>query len=340
MDIPEKYKRRSYTLFIIFFLLLTIIILVSLAIGSVYIPPGEAIEVILNQSNNDVYVTIITQIRLPRVLLSLIVGSALAVAGVVFQGIIRNPMVDPYIVGISSGAGTGVTLAIILNINWRIMGISSLPLMAFLGAIITVFIVYNLARTAKKLPVMNFLLAGVAMGFLLNAVMSFIMVMGTNSLHKVVYWLMGSLSTANWQDVMMVLPYYFLSMLPIVFYIKDLNIILLGDDNAFSLGVDVEKIKIILITSATLMTAVVVSVSGIIGFIGLIIPHISRIIIGPDHRKLIPFSAMIGGSFLLFSDNLARALMPPLEIPVGIITAVFGAPYFIYLLKKKKNEYW
>lgn len=339
MIIKNKIN-RPVKILLVSFIFLIFLIIISLAFGTMYIEPTEVIKVLLNRSSKETYMIIINQIRLPRILLGLMVGSGLATAGVIFQGIIRNPMVDPYVVGVSSGAGTGVTLGIVLSIDLIFFGINTLPLLAFLGGITTVFIVYNLARVGKKLPVLTFLLAGVAMGFLLNAVMSFLMVMGTDSLHKVIYWLMGSLASAGWQDIFMILPYFLLSIIPILYYIKDLNIILLGEDSARSLGVNVERVKIVLITAATFLTAIVVSVSGIIGFVGLIIPHVCRMLIGPDHRKLLPLSALVGAAFLLMSDNIARTLLAPLEIPVGIITAIFGAPYFIYLLKKKKNEYW
>ncbi len=187
---------------------------------------------------------------------------------------------------------------------------------------------------------MNFLLAGVAIGFILDAIRSFLMVTGTNDMQQVVFWLMGSLAGTSWRDIRIVLPYYFIGLIPILLYIKDLNIILLGEDNAQTLGVEVEKVKKTLITSATLITAAVVSVSGSIGFIGLVMPHMARMLIGPDHRKLIPFAAILGGIFLMVSDMLARSLMPPLEIPVGIITAIAGGPYFIYLLRKNKSGGW
>ncbi|MTI59999.1 MAG: iron chelate uptake ABC transporter family permease subunit [Firmicutes bacterium] len=333
-------KTKTMLFFIGFLLIGLIIISLSLSIGSIYIPFKQLIRVLFSAESGSTYGLIVKNIRLPRVILSLLVGSGLALAGAVFQGVIRNPMVDPYVVGISSGAGTAVTLTIILNIDWEFLGISTIPLMAFIGAVITVYIVYSLSYSKRGLPVITFLLAGVAMGFLLNAVMSFLMVLGTNSLHKVVYWLMGSLATASWQEIITILPYYFTALLIIIFHINDLNTLLLGEENAYNLGLDIERVKLHLIIAAALMTAAVVSVSGIIGFIGLIVPHIVRILIGPDHRKMIPAAALLGGLFLLVSDNLARTLLAPMEIPVGIITALAGGPYFIYLLRKTKGEYW
>ncbi|MBF8438186.1 iron chelate uptake ABC transporter family permease subunit [Halanaerobiaceae bacterium Z-7014] len=310
-------------------------------IGSTPIPIRTTIDSLFSfDSELTRFSVIIRQIRLPRVILSFLVGSALAIAGAVFQGIIRNPMVDPYIVGISAGAGTAATIAIIFNMTWSLFYFNTIPLFAFIGAIITVVLVYNISKVGNKIPVMNFLLAGVAIGFILDAIRSFLMVTGTNDMQQVVFWLMGSLAGTSWRDIRIVLPYYFIGLIPILLYIKDLNIILLGEDNAQTLGVEVEKVKKTLITSATLITAAVVSVSGSIGFIGLVMPHMARMLIGPDHRKLIPFAAILGGIFLMVSDMLARSLMPPLEIPVGIITAIAGGPYFIYLLRKNKSGGW
>ena len=272
--------------------------------------------------------------------MSFIVGAGLAVAGAVFQGIIRNPMVDPYIIGISAGAGTGVMLALFLGIEIVIFNFSSLPAFAFLGAVLTVALVYQLARVGNKLPVLTFLLAGVAVSFILNSLMSFLMVIRTENLQQLVYWLMGSLAGASWSDIKMITPYFLIALITILYYLKDLNILLLGEESAAHLGLDVEKIKMILLSAASLLTASVVSVSGSIGFIGLVVPHIARIIIGPDHRKLIPMAAIFGGAFLLLADTFARTVMAPMELPVGIITALAGGPYFIYLLRNKSNNIW
>lgn len=330
-----KYHRSLIWLAVILIIILAT--MVSLASGTQWIGFKEIINIILGHSKDNTTAVIITKLRFPRIILSLLVGSGLAVAGTVYQGVIRNPMVDPYVVGISAGAGTGVTLAIFFQLNWTFMGFNTIPLMAFLGAILTVIIVYRLAVVDGSVPATTFLLAGVAVGFLLNSIMSFLMVIGENSIYKVIYWLMGSLAVANWENIKVILPYYLIGLLMILFYLKDLNIILLGEESATTLGVETEKAKNILLTGATMITAAAVSVSGVIGFIGLVIPHISRLLIGPDHRKLLPLSALLGGVFLMLSDTIARSLVPPLEIPVGIITALAGAPYFIYLLKRKNK---
>lgn len=335
-------KKMNYLYIILAIIALLFIVgIISLSFGSINLSPFKVLKIIffgeeVKQSLN----VIIKQIRLPRIILSFLVGAGLSIAGVVFQGVIRNPMVDPYIVGISAGAGTGVTLAIVLNLQISFLFFNTIPLMAFFGSLITVYLVYNLAKTKDKVPVVTFLLAGVAVGFVLNAVMSFFMVIGTRDLSKIVYWLLGSLATASWHDIKLMLPYFIIGNFIIVFFLKDLNLILLGERDAQHLGVDVEKTKRYLIIGASLVTASVVSVSGSIGFIGLIVPHIARMLVGPDHKKLFPTAAILGGIFLIVSDDLARILLAPMEIPVGIITALTGGPYFIYLLRKQKKEIW
>ena len=313
----------------------------ALFIGSSQINPADITAYVLNSKTVSTSTAIIIgEIRLPRIILAFIVGAGLAVAGAVFQAIIRNPMVDPYIIGISAGAGTGVMLALFLGIEITLFNLNSLPAFAFLGAVLTVFMVYQLARVGNKLPVLTFLLAGVAVSFILNSLMSFLMVLRTENLQQLVYWLMGSLAGTAWTDIQMILPYFLTALAVILFYLKDLNILLLGEESAAHLGLNVERTKIVLLGAASLMTAAVVSVSGSIGFIGLVVPHIARMVIGPDHRRLIPLAALFGASFLLLADTAARTLLAPMELPVGIITALAGGPYFIYLLRNKSKNIW
>ncbi len=336
-----KNKYRLIYTYITAIVLLLVLVLISLMLGSSNIAVSDIFNFISGNAEIDAASRLILEeIRLPRIILSFIVGAGLAAAGTVFQGVIRNPMVDPYIIGISAGAGTGVMLALLLGIEIIAFNLSSIPVFAFLGAILTVFIVYHLARVGGKLPVLTFLLAGVAVSFILNSVMSFLMVIRTENLQQIVYWLMGSMAGSTWSDIRMILPYFIIAMLIIIYYLKDLNIILLGEESAVHLGVDVEKVKIILLGAASLITASVVSVSGSIGFIGLVVPHMARMIIGPDHRKLFPLAVILGGAFLLITDSLARTIMAPLELPVGIITALAGGPYFIYLLRTKTKDIW
>ncbi|MCC3145866.1 iron chelate uptake ABC transporter family permease subunit [Halanaerobium sp. Z-7514] len=334
-------KYRISLIYLITILIVLALGIISLLLGSSYIPAADVFAFLSGtQEISRTSAIILAEIRLPRIILSFIVGAGLAAAGTVFQGVIRNPMVDPYIIGISAGAGTGVMLALLLGIEIVFWNFSAVPAFAFLGALLTVFLVYNLAKVGNKLPVLTFLLAGVAVSFILNSVMSFLMVIRTENLQQIVYWLMGSLAGSDWAAIKMILPYFIIGMVVIIYYLKDLNIILLGEESAGHLGVNVEKVKIILLGAASLITASVVSVSGSIGFIGLVVPHIARMIIGPDHRKLMPLAVLLGGAFLLITDSLARTIMAPLELPVGIITAMVGGPYFIYLLRRKTKDIW
>lgn len=286
---------------------------------------------------SDAYMTIIWNIRLPRVLLGVLVGAGLSIAGASFQGMFQNPMADPYIIGISSGAALGASLAIILKTNISLFNITSISIFAFLGALFAVILVYSIARVGNKIPVTNLLLSGVGIGQFFTAIMSFLMVIHERDMAKIVYWTLGNLSGKGWDPIIKISLPAIISMIAIGFFARDLNIMLTGEDAAQSLGVDVEKTKIYLIVICSLLTSIIVSVSGIIGFVGLIIPHMVRIILGPDHRVLLPASALLGGIFMIFADTIARTIISPVQIPVGIITALFGGPFFIYLLKTRRN---
>lgn len=279
--------------------------------------------------------TIILQIRLPRIILGVLVGAALSIAGTTMQGLFKNPMADPYIVGISSGAALGAISTIVFGLT--IFGMYTIPLMAFIGAAAAIFLVYNIASVRRKLPVSTLLLAGIAVTLFLSAIISLMMYISGEKLHGIVFWLMGGLWGRNWNHVMMAFPFIFLGAIIIYIFARDLNVMLLGEEPAQHLGIEVETLKKIIILSTSLITAAAVSVSGIIGFVGLIIPHAMRILIGPDHRILLPSSALVGGIFLVWADTLARTIISPIELPVGIITALFGAPFFIYLLRTRKR---
>ena len=287
---------------------------------------------------SDSYINIIWKIRLPRVLLGVLVGSSLSVAGAAFQGMFKNPMADPFVIGISSGAALGATLGIVSGLSINILGMSSITIFAFLGALLSVFLVYNIARVNQKIPITTLLLSGVAVGQLFTAMMSLIMLLYDNNMQKIIYWTMGGLSAKGWDPVVKLSLPLILSMLALGLFSKELNILLLGEDSAKSMGINVEKTKRYIIILGSFMTALVVSVSGIIGFVGLIIPHSVRLIFGPDYKMLIPSSALMGAIFMIFADSIARTIISPTEIPVGIITALFGAPFFIYLLKNRKSN--
>ncbi|MFB6267679.1 MAG: vitamin B12 ABC transporter permease BtuC [Halodesulfurarchaeum sp.] len=276
--------------------------------------------------------TIVMQIRMPRIALAALVGFALALAGAVMQGFFRNPMADPSIIGVSSGAALGAVAVITLPITIPLgLGLHGA---AFLGGLLAAFGVYLIATEDGRTPVATLLLAGVAIQTLLGAAISYLLVQSGESLERAVYWLMGHLHNASWMEVWattLVLPPLFVLLLA---YSRDLNVLLLGEEDAHSLGIDVEWTKRILLAASSLVTAAAVAVSGVIGFVGLIVPHIMRLLVGPDHRILLPTSALAGASFLVLTDTLARS--GPAELPVGIVTAALGAPFFLYLLRRRE----
>jgi iron complex transport system permease protein len=286
--------------------------------------------------------TIIFQIRLPRVIGGALVGAALTTAGVLFQGLLRNPMADPYIIGTSAGAALGAAIAMILPISVSLIGFGLVPLAAFAGALATVFLVYSLARIGNKTPIISLLLAGFVISALLAAVMSFMMSLsdrfGLNL--KVVYsFLVGHISVASWGQLAVIAPLVIGGIIGARFFALHLNAFSLGEEGAAYLGIEVERDKMSILVLGSLLTAAAVSISGLVGFVGLVVPHAVRLVLGPDHRLLLPAAALVGASFLVIADLLSRTLLAPVEIPVGVITAIIGAPFFIYLLRRTRKEY-
>ncbi|MEF8779861.1 MAG: vitamin B12 ABC transporter permease BtuC [Haloferacaceae archaeon] len=275
---------------------------------------------------------IVMRVRLPRILLAALVGFSLAAAGTVMQGFFRNPMADPSIIGVSSGAALGATAFIVAPVALPLgLGLRG---MAFAGALLAAFTVYVIATENGKTPVATLLLAGVAVQTFLGAMISYLQLQAGESLRRVVAWLMGHLQGATWGEVQataLVIPPLFLILLA---YSRDLNVLLLGEEDAQGLGVEVERTKRVLLAASSVITAAGVAVAGVIGFVGLIVPHMLRLVVGPDHRVLLPASALAGGSFLVVADTAARA--GATEIPVGIVTAAVGAPFFLYLLRKRE----
>ena len=331
--------------------ILLLLIIIAASIGAARIPLIQTFKLTANgipflrnfvdiSDINPNYKTIIQNVRLPRVFLAVIVGMALASSGTMYQGLFMNPMADPYIIGISSGASFTASLAILMGLGSGIKNISGIVIAAFVGALATSFLVFNIARDKKGyINILTLILTGIATGALLNAGTSFIMIMASkDQLQAVVFWMMGSLTSALWTKVQIVGPVIIIGIIILFFYTKDLNLITLGEKRARQLGINVEVMKNIILVITSFVVAAAVSVTGIIGFIGLVVPHMMRLLIGPDNRVLLPLSALSGGIVLLLADTLARNIMDPREIPVGIITALVGAPFFIYLLIKNKNR--
>ncbi len=332
-------KKGDFRIWLLVLIITVLIIgIIAVTVGPAGIALPDLWKVITGAEDaNNLFAVILFRIRLPRIILSFLVGSALATGGVLMQGLIRNPMADPYIVGTSAGAGLGATIAMILNLNLNFLGLSTVPLFAFIGALVTVFMVYKVSQHNGRIPVVHFLLAGMAVGFLLSALTSLLMVLGVKDYYKVVYWMMGSMAQGSWSEVKIIWPYLLIGLSTAIYLAKDLNLILLGEETAHNLGVNVERTKRISLITTALLTASAVSVSGVIGFVGLIIPHIVRLLIGPDHRKLVISASIFGGGFLMLSDTIARIAAAPLEIPVGVITALFGGPFFLYQLRTSRK---
>jgi iron complex transport system permease protein len=274
--------------------------------------------------------TIVREIRLPRIVLGAVVGFALASAGAVMQGFFRNPMADPSILGVSSGAAVGAVATIALSVS----GPLGLQTAAFLGAVLAAFAVYLLATESGHTPVATLLLAGIAVQTFLGAIISYLLLHAGESLEQAVLWLMGHLHNSTWAEVEVTLPVAVVSFLVLLAYARDLNVLLLGEEDAHALGIEVERTKRVLLALSSVVTAAAVAVAGVIGFVGLVVPHMMRLLVGPDHRVLLPTSALAGGAFLVASDTLARS--GPGELPVGIVTAAVGAPFFLYLLRTRE----
>jgi iron complex transport system permease protein len=281
---------------------------------------------------------IILSLRLPRILLAALAGAGLSVVGTSYQGIFKNPMADPYVLGISSGAALGATCAIVSGAGYNFAGMSLITVCAFTGAIFTAFAVYNIARVGSRVPNVTLLLSGVAVSFLLSSIISLVMIFKREQIERIVMWTMGSLSTASWNQIEILLITVLPAMIIIFSFSRDLNVLLLGEETAKNLGVDADKVKRIVLVISTIIVAVIVSFSGIIGFVGLIVPHTVRLILGSNHKRVIPYSAFGGAIFLILCDTIARSLIPPSEIPVGIITSLFGVPFFLILLYKTKKK--
>ena len=334
-------KSRMVRPYLLNGLLLSIAILLSVGVGAVYIPPISVarfiMEAISLQPDSGTLATIVVQLRLPHTVLIALAGAALAASGAAYQGLFQNPLADPYLIGVASGAGLGAVVAMSLNWPSNYLGFFSVPISAFVGAAITVILVYSLARFGNVISTTNLILAGVAVGSFASALTSFIMLRSTGEVRRAIAWLLGGSTLSGWAPVIASLPYIFLSIGILIAAGHALNVLQFGDEQAHQLGLPVERTKILVILAASLATATAVSFTGVIGFIGLIVPHLIRLIWGPDYRNLVPLSIFGGATTLLIADLLARTLLAPQEIPVGVITALAGAPFFLWVLRRSQR---
>ena len=334
---------RPLIILLILLLLLLVAIIGATGMGFIAISPGEVLEILYTkifglptEGINPTYPFVVMEVRLPRILTSALVGGGLAVAGAVFQAILLNPLADPYTLGISSGAAFGASLAIILSIfGIAIPAWFSIPVFAFLGAMATLIGVFSLASTDNRLSSNSLILSGVIIAAILSAGIGFIKYLADEQVSIIIFWLMGSFVGRSWADVTTTLVVIVPGVLFMLYYARDLNIMSLGERTADTLGVETARIKKQLLVCASLVTAIAVSVSGIIGFVGLIIPHLLRMILGPDNRLLLPACFLGGAILLLGADTITRAWLPS-EIPIGVLTSLIGGPFFCYIFRKKQ----
>jgi len=329
--------------------LLLVVTILGLALGPTNVPLDDTVRILLHHAlrldtEANVSTTsdaIVWDVRLPRVLLAGLVGATLAITGAAYQGVFRNPLADPYLIGVATGAALGATIVVVSGVSVSWHGLSLLPLAAFTGAVLTVVVVYGVARVGGAVPVSTLLLAGVAVSSLSTAITSYLLIHNSTNAGLIFSVTLGGFNTANWTKLLWVLPYAVPAMVVIIMHARIMNVLSLDEEQARFLGVDVERTKILLLGVASLAAAAAVSVGGTIGFVGLIVPHAIRLVWGPDNRYLLPLSIVLGAAFLIGADLVARTADRPAEIPVGIITAFCGVPFFLYLLRRAKiGAFW
>jgi iron complex transport system permease protein len=317
-------------------LALAVALLLSIVIGSVFIPPAELWAALTGSGANSTFDTILWDIRLPRTALIVLVGAALSGSGAAYQGLFRNPLADPYLIGVASGAGLGAVLAMSVQWPYGVLGLMAVPLAAFAAGLLTVLLVYSFARVGGSVPTTSLILAGVAISSFATSLTSFLMLRSSGELRRALGWLLGGVTLGGWDAVLALIPFLAVGLTALILSGHSLNLLQFGDEQAAQLGLDTRRAKLIIIVAASLTTAAAVAFAGIIGFVGLIIPHIMRFWWGADYRRILPLSVIGGAAALLLADVLARVVIAPQELPLGIVTALAGAPFFLWILRRAK----
>ncbi len=339
----KKLQQAASVQFALLAVFLGAVIIISTGMGYIQLPPATVVKIIfaklsgqsdLLREMDSIFPVVVMDVRLPRILSAAVVGAGLAISGVVFQGILLNPLADPYTLGVSAGAAFGASLAILFNIE--MMGSYSVPLFAFVGAAVTLLFVVYLSSSSGGLSSNNLILSGIIVAAILSAGISFLKYVADEQVAVIIFWLMGSFGSKTWTDVGLTFLFILIGFLAFMFFARDMNLMSLGNRTASSLGVDTKKVTIFLLIAASLVAAICVSVSGIIGFVGLLVPHMMRLLTGPDNRRLIPMSFLAGAILLLIADTITRAVLPS-EIPIGVLTALIGGPLFCYIFRKQQR---
>lgn len=353
MGILKKYFNRSKPDMPVIMIILTVVAVASVifatGVGPVAVSPDVTANILLSkipfmgdfieQTWQPLEANIVTGLRLPRVLLGMIVGASLAVCGVTMQALVRNHLADPFILGVSSGASAFATLGMLFG-AFSFLGTYSLSISAFIGSLVTIILVYTVSRVRGRINITQLLLSGVALSMIMDGVTSVIKLSAPNALglHNAEFWMSGSLAGAKWAYLGLPLAVLLVCIIILMINYRGLNLLLLGDESAGALGINVRRLQKLLILVASLMAGVTIAVSGSIGFVGLMVPHFTRLLVGGDHKKVLPISALLGGILVVWVDVAARMIIAPEELPVGILTAIIGGPIFIWLLKKNTKE--
>jgi len=337
MDSVLRKRRRTITVFAATSLMLFIFMILDLTQAFIPLSFEDAFWAMFGQGS-DTSIIIVQRYNMPRVIMTCLVGAGLGISGAVMQALFRNPMASPYILGLSSGASLGAAIGITYTISW-LPSLIMTPLLAFITCMATLFLVYFISNVGGRVPTETLLLAGIAVGSLLSALVSLMTYLAGEEMSGIVYWTMGNLTNSTWDYIIIVAPLIVAGCIIMVSCSRDLNAMMLGDAHAQDLGVEVKKIRLQLLIASALVTAAAVAFVGVIGFVGLVVPHILRIIMGPDNRALLPASLVGGAAFLMMCDYISRVIAPSIGIlPIGIVTSLIGAPYFVYLLRRRRND--
>ncbi|MEN1967529.1 iron ABC transporter permease [Lentibacillus sp. N15] len=327
-------------------LLLIVSVLLGISIGSVHVPVTTIVQSIFSaithtsipDSVDPMYVKIVMNVRLPRVVLSGIIGASLAIAGAAFQGLLRNPLADPYTLGVSSGASVGAVLTLFFHLSLPFIGLYTLPVLSVVASFITIFMVLFFARRVDRgMRVETIILTGVIFSSFLGALISLMIALTGDELRQIIGWLLGSVSMRGWDYVWIILPFFVVGAGILMLHAAELNAMSFGENQAKHLGVNVERKKLNVLIAGSILTGAAVAVSGTIGFVGLVIPHFVRIVWGPDHKHLLPLSILAGAGFLILADLVSRTIIAPAELPIGVITALIGAPIFAVILIRRRT---
>jgi iron complex transport system permease protein len=326
--------------------LLAAAVLVGAVVGPADIGFGDAAKALISlipgidlaTGLSELELGILEVVRFPRVFLAVVVGAALSVSGAAYQGVFRNPLADPYLLGVAAGAGLGATLAIVSTGAGAESTLPIIPAAAFVGAVAGVVLSYGLGRTVGGTrTVTSLILAGVAVAAFLTAIQTFVQQRNAETLREVYDWILGRLATTGWADFRLVLPYMLIAAIGIFIHRRALDVMAVGDEEASSLGLEVGRTRLIVVASATLAAAAAVAVAGLIGFVGIIVPHGVRLVAGTSYRRVLPLSALLGGAFLVLADIVARSMLAPAEVPIGVVTAFLGAPFFVLVLRTSRR---